>query len=294
MRFGVVILPEHPWTEARHLWRRAEELGFDHAWTYDHLTWAPLPDAPWFGAVPTLAAAALVTTRVRLGTYVASPNFRHPVPFAQELMSLDDLSDGRLLVGLGSGGDLDAGALHPGGLSRGRRTERFADFVELLDPLLRGERVSARGRHFSAGDVRLRPGCRQRPRAPFVVSANGPRAMEVVARHGEGWVTTGVPSDDPQQWWATVARLAARLDDVLEESNRAFPLLDRYLSLDASGTFSLSSVAAFEDAVGRAADLGFTDVVCHWPRSEGPYAGHVATLERVASEVLPRWRDQPG
>src|SRR5450631_3088962 len=103
MRLGVVILPEHPWREAREIWRRAEELGFDHAWTYDHLAWRSLRDDPWFGAIPTLTAAACVTERIRLGPLVASPNFRHPVPFAKELMSLDDVSNGRLTLGIGAG-----------------------------------------------------------------------------------------------------------------------------------------------------------------------------------------------
>src|SRR5438105_6923295 len=104
MRLGVVILPVLPWSTAQSVWRRAEELGFDHAWTYDHVAWRTLRDRTWFAAVPTLTAAALATSRIRLGTLVASPNFRHPVPFARELISLDDISGGRLTVGVGAGG----------------------------------------------------------------------------------------------------------------------------------------------------------------------------------------------
>jgi alkanesulfonate monooxygenase SsuD/methylene tetrahydromethanopterin reductase-like flavin-dependent oxidoreductase (luciferase family) len=63
------------------MWRRAEELGFDHAWTYDHLVWAGLPDSPWYGTTPTLAAAAMVTVDDPVGTLVTSPNYRHPVTF---------------------------------------------------------------------------------------------------------------------------------------------------------------------------------------------------------------------
>src|SRR4051812_48330169 len=99
MRVGVVILPEDRWAVAGDMWRRVEGLGFDHAWTYDLLAWRDLRDGPWFGAVPTLAAAAAVTDRVRLGTLVASPNFRHPVPFAKEIVGLDDISEGRLTLG---------------------------------------------------------------------------------------------------------------------------------------------------------------------------------------------------
>ena len=55
IRHGITILPELPWRESAPMWRAAEEMGFDHAWTYDHLVWGGLPDASWFAAVPTLA-----------------------------------------------------------------------------------------------------------------------------------------------------------------------------------------------------------------------------------------------
>src|SRR2546430_17583604 len=103
VRVGIVILPEHRWQRAAPRWRAAEEYGFAHAWTYDHLGWRTLVDGPWFDAVPTLTAAALVTERIRLGTFVASPNFRHPVSFARALLSLDDITDGRFVLGLGAG-----------------------------------------------------------------------------------------------------------------------------------------------------------------------------------------------
>ena len=79
MRFGITILPEYRWTRGRAAVAAGEELGFDHAWTYDHLTWGGLQDSPWFGTTPTLTAAALVTSTIRLGTFVTSPNFRHPL-----------------------------------------------------------------------------------------------------------------------------------------------------------------------------------------------------------------------
>jgi alkanesulfonate monooxygenase SsuD/methylene tetrahydromethanopterin reductase-like flavin-dependent oxidoreductase (luciferase family) len=78
MKLGVLILPEFPWSEAQSVWQRAETLGFDHAWTYDHLTWRSFRNQAWYAAVPTLTAAALATKTIRLGTLVASPNFRHP------------------------------------------------------------------------------------------------------------------------------------------------------------------------------------------------------------------------
>src|SRR6185312_13272512 len=104
MRVGIIILPDQRWSEASRRWRLAEEYGFDSAWTYDHLGWRDLVDGPWFDAVPVLTAAALATSRIRLGTMVASPNFRHPVHFAREVIALDDIAGGRLTLGLGAGG----------------------------------------------------------------------------------------------------------------------------------------------------------------------------------------------
>src|SRR6478736_5578596 len=101
---GVVVLPQQRWTEAAARWRAVEQMGFAHAWTYDHLALQKLAGEPWFATVPTLTAAALVTERIGLGTWVASPNYRHPMPFAKELISLDDVSDGRFILNVGAGG----------------------------------------------------------------------------------------------------------------------------------------------------------------------------------------------
>ena len=138
MRIGIVILPDQRWSVAGRRWQRAEEYGFDHAWTYDHLGWRDLVDGPWFDAVTTLTAAAMATRRIRLGTFVASPNFRHPVHFAREITALDDISQGRLLLGLGAGGiGFDSAVLGAAELTPRERVDRFAEFLELLDTLLR-------------------------------------------------------------------------------------------------------------------------------------------------------------
>ncbi|GMA86402.1 hypothetical protein GCM10025868_16520 [Angustibacter aerolatus] len=134
MRIGVVVLPQQRWPEARERWRAVEDMGFDHAWTYDHLAWRSLADEPWFGTVPVLAAVAAVTERVRLGTWVASPNFRHPVPFAKDVMTLDDVSGGRMLLGVGAGGEgWDADVLGQPRPTPGERVERLDEFLGLLD-----------------------------------------------------------------------------------------------------------------------------------------------------------------
>ena len=284
MRFGITILPEYRWKDAAPRWRRAEEFGFDHAWTYDHLTWGGLQDSPWFGTTPTLTAAALVTSTIKLGSFVISPNFRHPLALTRDILAIDDISDGRFLCGLGSGGGIDTTIQGGEDLSARQKVDRFTEFVVLLDRLLTTDGVDFQGEYFETRNGRTLPGCVQQPRVPFVMAANGPRSLRLATQYGAGWVTTGVKSPDFDTWFASVVDLSRRLDDVLEE--RPF---DRYLALD-SARFSLSSVDAFEEVVGRAADLGFTDVITHWPRAEGVYAGSEDVLEKVVTDVIPRWR----
>ncbi|HKG51961.1 MAG TPA: LLM class flavin-dependent oxidoreductase [Actinomycetales bacterium] len=287
-RVGVVVLPQQRWAEARERWRAVEEMGFSTAWTYDHLAWRDLADEPWFATVPTLTAAATVTSRIRLGTWVASPNYRHPVLFAKELMTLDDVSDGRLVVGLGAGGTgWDADVL---GLPRptpGQRVRRLDEFCELLDLLLRRPTTTRHGEWFSAVAARMVPGPVQQPRPPFVIAANGPRALQVAARRGDGWATTGTtqPEDGQDAWWRGVAEAATRFESALLDAGRSPADVERYLDLDSGPVYSLSSREAFADAVGRASELGFTDVVTHWPRQEGTYAGDVQVLEQVAADL---------
>ena len=295
MRFGVVILPQDPWPLARRKWQAAEQLGFDHAWTYDHLSWRSLAGEPWNATVPTLAAAATATHTIRLGTFVASPNYRHPVPFAKELATLDDISGGRMLLGVGSGGTgFDAAVLGQPQYSPRERHERFVEFISVLDTLLRFEPdapqgndqgISIDGGWYSAKNARMVGEPAQRPRMPFVIAANGPRGLDLVSRVAEGWVTTGVDGKTGEAWWSAVAGLASRLDDALAGVGRTPDSISRYLSLDSGGQYSLESLTAFDELSGRAADLGFTDVIVHWPRAEGVYAGSEEVLTEVASRL---------
>ncbi len=182
MRVSTVILPIYPWREGRDVWRSADDLGFHGAYTYDHLSWRSFRDGPWFGAVPTLAAAAGVTERVRLGTLVSSPNFREPVTFAKDVMTLDDLSRGRVTVGLGAGttGFFDATVLGGEPWSARERADRLRDFKILLDRLLTEPTVTHDEAHSRTHEARPCPGPVQSPRVPFAIATRPARA-------GCGW-----------------------------------------------------------------------------------------------------------
>jgi len=183
---------------------------------------------------------------------------------------------------------LQSAVLGEGDLPLSARTDRFVEFVELLDTLLLQSWTTWTGTHYAAVEARIIPGCVQVPRIPFVVAANGPRAMRLATRYGQGWATSGNPNRaEGTDWWNALADVCHRFTDVLAEEGRVPSTVDRYLQIDAGPVFSMSSVECFRDALGRAAELGFTDVVTHWPRADGPYAGSEKTLERIAAEVLP-------
>ncbi|WP_448004119.1 LLM class flavin-dependent oxidoreductase [Agromyces bauzanensis] len=291
MRFGIVILPQYDWPDAARRWRAAEEYGFDHAWTYDHLAWRGLAGERWHATVPTLTAAATVTSRIRLGTFVASPNYRHPVPFAKDIATVDQVSGGRMLLGVGSGGTgFDAFVLGQPELTPRQRFERYAEFAEALDVLLRFEPpgsdgISFEGSWYTAVGARMVGEPSQHPRMPLHLAADGPRALALAVRIADGWVTTAGAADDTAAWWRRAGELVRRLDDACADAGREPSTISRTLLLDGEGRYSLASIDAFDEAIGRAAELGYTDVVSHWPREHGLYAGDESVLDEVAQRL---------
>lgn len=292
MRLSTVILPIYRWAEGKGVWRGAEGLGFHAAYTYDHLSWRTFRDGPWFGAVPTLTAAATVTGGIRLGTLVTSPNFRHPVTLAKELISLDDVSGGRVTLGIGSGGTgFDAVVLGQEAWSARERADRFAEFVALLDRLLTQGDVSFEGTFYSAFEARTLPGCTQRPRLPFAVAGTGPRGMRLAARYGQAWVTTGNPAlyeeGTPQQSLAAVRAQNERLDAAAVEAGRDPAELSRIFltgfTPDRKAPFA--SVDAFVDFAGRHAEAGIDEIVIHWPIPDSDFGYDPAVFERIALEA---------
>ncbi|WP_406285930.1 LLM class flavin-dependent oxidoreductase [Streptomyces sp. NBC_00209] len=294
LRLSTVILPVDRWHEGGHAkWQRAEELGFHAAYTYDHLSWRSFRDGPWFGALPTLTAAATATDRLRLGTLVTSPNFRHPVTLAKELISLDDISGGRVTLGIGAGGNgFDATALGQEAWTPKERADRFGEFVPLLDRLLTEGAVSQKGDFYTAEEARNLPGCVQRPRLPFAVAATGPRGLKLAAKYGQAWVTTGDPKlyeeGTPEQSVEALRGQIERLGKACAEADRDVADLDKILlhGFTPDRNRPLESVDAFIDFAGRHQELGFTEIVIHWPISDSDFAADQAVFERITTDGL--------
>ncbi|MET9620276.1 MULTISPECIES: LLM class flavin-dependent oxidoreductase [unclassified Streptomyces] len=296
MRLSTVILPSRRWHEGgRDQWLRAEQLGFHTAYTYDHLSWRTFRDGPWFGAIPTLTAAAAATERLRVGTLVTSPNFRHPVTLAKELISLDDISGGRVTLGIGAGGNgFDATALGQEPWTPRERADRFAEFVPLLDRLLTEDTVTAQGTFYSADEARNIPGCVQRPRLPFAVAATGPRGLKLAAKHGQAWVTTGDPklfeTGTPAQSVEAIRGQITKLGAACAEIGRDVEPMEKILLTGFTPDRPLDSFDAFVDFAGTHFGLGFTEIVIHMPIADSVFAADEAVFEKIATEGLAQLR----
>src|SRR5207245_11535315 len=169
-------------------WQWAERLGFDQGWVPE--TWT-MSDRSYLEPWTLLSALARWTTTLRLGTLVALLVPRHPTLLAGHVLTVDQVSKGRVELGIGAGDvPTDSGIFGTAEWSAGERVERLEDQLQLLDELLRGRSVTRAGRHYSVTGAHL-PEPVQRPRPPLVVAAEGRKSLRLVARHADAWVTMG-------------------------------------------------------------------------------------------------------
>lgn len=199
-----------PWPAIRDFVTSAEAHGLDSAWIFDHLVMR-FPDEPQAGlheGWTILSALAGVTGRIALGSIVMCTSFRNPALQAKMAATLDDVSGGRLILGLGAGWhDPEYEAF---GYPIDHRGGRFAEAIEIIAPLLRGKRVTLEGRFEHVHDAELVPPP-ARLDIPILIAAKGPRLMDLTARHAQLWNAAWF--GEPDERLATRrADLAAALD----------------------------------------------------------------------------------
>jgi alkanesulfonate monooxygenase SsuD/methylene tetrahydromethanopterin reductase-like flavin-dependent oxidoreductase (luciferase family) len=295
VRFGVVMLPTDPWAETVERARRVEQLGYDHIWTYDHLSWRRYRGKPWFNAIPWLTGLAGVTERVELGTMVASPNFRHPVTLAQDAVTIDHVSNGRFVLGIGAGGvGFDSNVFGQAALSPAQLVGRLDEFVELLGRLFDEDVVSHAGAYYTVNEAVVRPTSVRAPRVPIAVAASGAKSISLVARRADAWITLGdlrplaERRTDPYELVRAHVRL---LDDACAATGRDPATVRRLFMTGVTEDRPLASVSSFEDFANVLAELGFTDIVFHHPRPDDRvWAEPESIVEEIAASVIPRMR----
>jgi probable F420-dependent oxidoreductase len=194
------------WPAIRDLARQAEAGGADSVWVYDHLLFR-FDDQPTgiHEAWTLLSAVAVATERVELGTIVLATGFRAPGLLAKMATTLDEISGGRLLLGLGCGWHEPEYAAF--GYPFDHRVDRFEESLRIIGPLVRDGRTTFSGTYHRVEDCLILPRG-PRERIPILVAAKGPRMLRLAAQHADAWNTAwfGMPDD----------RLERRLSDFRE------------------------------------------------------------------------------
>lgn len=211
MRVGVQ-LPEIErvarWDEIRAMAVSIERLGFDSIWVGDHLLYEDEGHrrGPW-EAWTQLAAIAAVTDRVTIGPLVAALPFHNPAVLAKQAATVDEISGGRLLLGVGAGwNQVEFEAF---GLPFANRVARFGEEFEILRRLLAGQRVDFEGRFHTLAGAELLPA--PRPGGPpLMIGSNGPRLLALTLPHVQGW----------NSWFTHFDNDPARLPPLLDQVDR--------------------------------------------------------------------------
>lgn len=212
MKIGVVMnimqdstSPAPRYADIRGMAQAAEAAGFDSIWLFDHLLFRS-PGSPTLGiweCWTLLTALAEATTRVELGTLVLCNPFRNPALLAKMAHTLDEVSGGRLILGLGAGWNWPE--FEAFGFSYAQRVDRFEEALQIVKPLLHTGHVDFRGTHYQAPNCEIVPPGPRRDGIPMLVGAFGPRMLRLAARHADLWNTA---------WVGQPHELAPRLSDL--------------------------------------------------------------------------------
>ena len=280
IRYGICTDQAAPYATLVDRWRYFEELGFDSIWDCDHFLRPSDPSGPYFEGWTLLAALAAQTTRIRVGVLVSSNTFRHPALLAQQAITVDHISDGRLELGFGAGWFVEEHQRF--GIPFGDPpllVERFEEAVEVMDALLRGDTVTHRGRHYRLEEARLRPRPLQSPRPPLTLGAHRSRMLAICARYADRWNSFG-----------TVEEIAERnrlLDEACLRIGRDPGEIIRSFygwasNMAAQGLpDAWSSVDAFCEVVGSYAEAGVNEFIFDQPRPE-----QYRMAERIVTEIV--------
>ncbi|MBV8301222.1 MAG: LLM class flavin-dependent oxidoreductase [Candidatus Dormibacteraeota bacterium] len=297
LRFGVLTFQALPFPRLLDDVRFVEALGLDAVWLGDQT----YPETePILEAWTSLAALACGTERIRIGSSVTNVAMRNPMILARQVLTVDQISNGRLDVGLGAGWyDVEhtsIGVDFPDGKGRlGRLTE----VAEILDQALRGGRVTYSGELYRIADAIANPPPTQQPRPPLWIAANARGSMTLAARLAEGTATYSHAGLTLAETVPVFTDSMRRLDELCLEGGRDPLSLRRSYLTGIADEVIHTSRDAMTDFIGRFSEAGATDLIFTFfypslaDRDAGVRAGRFCdrrSLEILAADVIPQFR----
>jgi alkanesulfonate monooxygenase SsuD/methylene tetrahydromethanopterin reductase-like flavin-dependent oxidoreductase (luciferase family) len=302
MRFSVWPGLAQPWDDVLEVAQHADATGWDGVWLADHF----MGDGSGFGPAETpmleatagLAALAGATRSLRLGSLVFGMTYRHPAVLANWAATVDQVSHGRLVLGVGAGWQVNEHQQYGIDLPPPReRVDRFAEACEVVQGLLRQERTTYEGHWFHLDDALCEPKPVQE-RLPLMVGAKGNRMLGVTARVADGWNMWSLPADfaersayldrrcerigrDPREIWRSTQALVLLTDDL----DRA----RRLVEAAAPRACVAGPVAALQEAVAGWAAVGVDELIIP-DFLLGTGQQRREALDAIISEVAPAFR----
>lgn len=283
MRLGIALLPAPPWDEVVSQVLTVEQGGFDILMTGDHMRHPTDPEVEFLDGWSVLAAWAALTSRVRLAMLVSNVIYRNPALLARQAAAVDQISRGRLDLGIGSG---VFGTDHAmAGVERwslDERLERTEEVVEIVDRLLRGVVDDYEGRWYRVREAAMSPGPVQQPRPPIVVGANHRRMLRLAARRADTWNTWGGYGLDAEEFFSLTAQRVDVINRLCGEFGRDQATLRRSVLVHHSAFDPWRSAKAFECIVERFRHMGFSECIFYWP---DPHERPI--FDDIVARVLP-------
>lgn len=280
---------KRPYQAIRAIVQQAEADGFDSVWLPDHLLYRK-PDGPTRGVWECwtmLAALAEATRRVEIGTLVLCNSFRHPAILAKMATAADEVSDGRLILGVGAG--WHEPEYRAFGAPFDHRVDRFEEALQILRPLLRDGQVDFDGRHYQARDCDNQPRGPRPDGPPLLVGGEGPRMLRLAARYGDLWNTGYMGQPE------TMTEPLAKINAACREVGRDPATLGITALVGVRFPDLVTKPSIFENPLtGTAAEIaaairGYADLgVRHVMFQHEPYTDEA---RRRLAEALRRYRD---
>lgn len=297
MRFSIWPSPASPWSETLATVQHAEATGWDGAWYADHF----MPNAadnsgPTSECWTTLAALAVAVPRIRIGPLVTGNTYRHPAVLAKMAANVQEISGGRLVLGLGAGWQENEHAAYGIEFSTiGGRLGRLEEACAAIKGLLESERTNLAGRYYSLTDAPLAP----KPPAPIPLLIGGggeKRTLRIAAKYADEWNVWGTPAllRQKQEVLDQHCESLGRDPKAIQRSCQAMLTItdDEELvkRISAGGRPVIAgNVARVREIIAQYRDAGLNEIIIpDW--NLGPRERRFATMDQFINEVAPAFR----
>ena len=276
--FGIVTGQHHlTWEQVRDQWKLAEELNFESLYLFDHFTGLyDSVDGPCLEASTLLAGLALETNTAGIGVMVYGNTHRHPVMLAKEIVTIDHLSGGRAILGIGAGWNENEHRWYGWDLPKpGKRVAMFDEAMTIINGLMTEDRFSFDGEYYTIDDAPFQPKPVQ-AKIPVLIGGKQPKMLRVVARHADLWDGGGRGAD----------RLP-RIEELKRACDEVGRDYDEIIHSQGFGASGLLETDKFDELITTHLEMG----VRHFHFDMPLTAEEQDTVREVATNILPKYRN---